>query len=217
MTAYRPPRMTFGIFLGPFHRLEELLRPAEMRRTTVRTFHGLCARLLRQYGEELGINPGFSIYDSADQQRAMAQALQEHDLSTSNFPPARILSTVSQSKNELKDAQMFAAAATGFTYRPEGLCLDDLCIAMPPGGGWITKRDNRSYLDLSAFAAHLGQVLVRDEGHGVWSLGDVPVLRSRDLGAGLAPDFELPDRKGRPVRLSAFRGKKVLLLTWASW
>ena len=34
---------------------------------------------------------------------------------------------------------------------------------------------------------------------------------------GLAPDFELPARDGRPVRLSDFRAKKVLLLTWASW
>ena len=32
-----------------------------------------------------------------------------------------------------------------------------------------------------------------------------------------APDFTLPDRNGKPVKLSQFRGKKVLLLTWASW
>ncbi|MCZ6597977.1 MAG: redoxin domain-containing protein [Planctomycetota bacterium] len=33
----------------------------------------------------------------------------------------------------------------------------------------------------------------------------------------LAPDFALPDRHGNLVRLSDFRGKKVLLYTWASW
>jgi peroxiredoxin len=33
----------------------------------------------------------------------------------------------------------------------------------------------------------------------------------------MAPDFSVPDRKGRPVRLSQFLGKKVLLVTWASW
>jgi glutathione peroxidase-family protein len=27
----------------------------------------------------------------------------------------------------------------------------------------------------------------------------------------------VPDRKGRIVRLSQFRGKKVLVVTWASW
>ena len=73
------------------------------------------------------------------------------------------------------------------------------------------------YANDEAFAAHLGQALVRDEGHDVWSLAQAPVLRGMTLEAGLAPDFQLPDRQGKAVRLSDFRGKKVLLLTWASW
>ena len=32
-----------------------------------------------------------------------------------------------------------------------------------------------------------------------------------------APDFRLPDMNGKLHALSDFRGKKVLLLTWASW
>ncbi|NDG42002.1 MAG: TlpA family protein disulfide reductase, partial [Betaproteobacteria bacterium] len=32
-----------------------------------------------------------------------------------------------------------------------------------------------------------------------------------------APDFELPDLAGQTHRLSDYRGKKVLLATWASW
>jgi len=32
-----------------------------------------------------------------------------------------------------------------------------------------------------------------------------------------APDFALPDPSGRVHRLSDHRGKKVLLVTWASW
>ena len=35
--------------------------------------------------------------------------------------------------------------------------------------------------------------------------------------AGQVPDFALPDRNGKTVRLSDFRGKKVLIVTWASW
>jgi cytochrome c biogenesis protein CcmG/thiol:disulfide interchange protein DsbE len=32
-----------------------------------------------------------------------------------------------------------------------------------------------------------------------------------------APEFELPDLNGNPVRLSSFRGKAVVLNFWASW
>ena len=32
-----------------------------------------------------------------------------------------------------------------------------------------------------------------------------------------APDFELPSLTGGSVRLSEYRGKKVVLFMWASW
>ncbi len=31
------------------------------------------------------------------------------------------------------------------------------------------------------------------------------------------PDFELPALDGRTVRLSAYRGKRLLVFMWASW
>ncbi len=50
----------------------------------------------------------------------------------------------------------------------------------------------------------------------MWSFAPVPRLASPLLD-GQAPDFELQDREGNAVRLSDFRGSKVLLPTWASW
>lgn len=31
------------------------------------------------------------------------------------------------------------------------------------------------------------------------------------------PEISLPDLTGRPVALSAYRGRKLLLFVWASW
>ena len=108
-------------------------------------------------------------------------------------------------------------AILGLERKPEGLCSDDLCISVPPDSAWLHERDGTSYLDVSAFAADVGQEIVADEALGAWSLGPVPELRRTTFLDGRAPDFALPDREGRPVRLSDLRGKKVLLLTWASW
>ncbi len=105
----------------------------------------------------------------------------------------------------------------GFELKPEGLCRDDLCIPTPQDGSWEREQDGVGFIDLSAFAAQIGQALVRDGEHEVWSLAQAPVFRGMELASGLAPDFALPDRDGKPVRLSDFRGKKVLLWTWASW
>ncbi len=56
-----------------------------------------------------------------------------------------------------------------------------------------------------------------DSEHRTWSFGQVPSTRSAFLDSAIAPDFALPDREGNLVHLSDFRGKKVLLLAWASW
>ncbi|MCC7407562.1 MAG: UvrD-helicase domain-containing protein [Phycisphaeraceae bacterium] len=98
-------------------RVEQLLGPRDARRTTVCTFHSLCARLLRQYADRLGISPGFSIYDTADQKRAVKQALTDLEISASHFPPDRVLGVISQAKNDLIEPEAFAARAGDFFAR----------------------------------------------------------------------------------------------------
>jgi hypothetical protein len=74
-----------------------------------------------------------------------------------------------------------------------------------------------NYFNLTAFAARVGQRQIADPGGRVWSFGEIPVVRGSFLEGRIAPDFVVPDRAGRAVRLSQFRGKKMLLVTWASW
>ena len=105
----------------------------------------------------------------------------------------------------------------GFRLEPEGLCAGDLCIPLDRNGNWTRRNGDLTYVDVTAVAQHVGQAWVTDEEGGVWSFAPAPALTPTAEQLGQAPDFTLPDMDGRPVRLSDYRGTKVLLLTWASW
>jgi len=98
-----------------------------------------------------------------------------------------------------------------FELKPQGACRADICIPIP------RTMTRGAYFNLTAFAQRVGQRVVADPPARVWSFGEIPVVRGAFLESRMAPDFSVPDRKGRPVKLSQFLGKKVLLVTWASW
>jgi peroxiredoxin len=52
---------------------------------------------------------------------------------------------------------------------------------------------------------------------GAAFLGASARERSQALAAQHAPDFSLPDLDGRLHTLREHRGKKILLVAWASW
>ena len=96
---------------------------------------------------------------------------------------------------------------TGWAVKPEGLCKGDVCLPLPAGDG--------ERLDARVLTQRLNMPLVHDEGHDLWCLG--PEAGGKSLATAEAPDFELPDIDGNPFRLSSLRGRKVLLVAWASW
>ncbi|MEM7682534.1 MAG: UvrD-helicase domain-containing protein [Planctomycetota bacterium] len=98
-------------------RVRSFLSERQARAATISTFHALCARLIRQYAEQLGLPPGYSIYDTADQKRAVKQALDDLEINSKNFPPASMLSAISDAKNKLIDAEAFAASVSDFYQR----------------------------------------------------------------------------------------------------
>ena len=109
--------------------------------------------------------------------------------------------------------------ANGFELKPDGACLDELCVPVKQDrdSDLFVNRDGRAWLCVTELARRLGQSAVSDAEHRVWSLGEVPSVVKSTLESAIAPDFELLDRQGNPVRLSQFRGKKVLIVTWAAW
>jgi len=98
----------------------------------------------------------------------------------------------------------------GFTLKPQGACRAELCIPIPD----MVRGD---YFNLTAFAKKAGQKVVVDAEARVWSFGEMQALGGGLSNSRMAPDFTVPDRLGRPVHLAGFRGKKALVVTWASW
>jgi peroxiredoxin len=107
----------------------------------------------------------------------------------------------------------------GFELKPEGACRDEICIPVrqEEDSDLFVKRNGERWLSLTQFARNLQQAYVRDAESDTWSFADIPLTRDSFLASAIAPDFTLTDRKGKTVRLSDFRGKKVMLVTWASW
>jgi peroxiredoxin len=111
------------------------------------------------------------------------------------------------------------ARINGFVLKAEGLCRDEVCIPLrqDADSDGFTQRDGQKWLSLTELARKAQQSYVRDADTDTWSFGELPPTRTAFLRSAMAPDFELVDRAGKTVRLSDFRGKKVLLVTWASW
>jgi hypothetical protein len=106
-----------------------------------------------------------------------------------------------------------ALAAIGWELHPEGLCREGLCISVPADAVLETSGG----VDLVALATLLDRPLALDLHERVAYLGVSAGERQRALKSLVAPDFTLPDLSGRPHRLSDHRGKKVLLVAYASW
>ena len=71
------------------------------RELWVGTFHSICARILRQDGERVGVPSNFVVFDSSDQLALMKDCLRDLNLDPEQFPPPRILREISNAKNEL--------------------------------------------------------------------------------------------------------------------
>lgn len=64
------------------------------------TFHALSARLLRQYGEAIGLRKDFIIYDDDDQRRLMTRVLSDLAVPERLFPVRQVLSAIDRAKNQ---------------------------------------------------------------------------------------------------------------------
>lgn len=109
--------------------------------------------------------------------------------------------------------------ATRFVIKPQGVCRDELCFPLPKNrkAEFVAKKGSTTWFNLSEFARLTKQPLVVDQKNGVWYFGARSAEQNGYLTSLEAPNFTLPDLNGKLHSLSDLRGKKVLLVTWASW
>ncbi|MEE9441941.1 MAG: UvrD-helicase domain-containing protein [candidate division Zixibacteria bacterium] len=95
-------------------RIESLLG-FDIDRMWVSTFHSFCSRFLRQEAKHLGYPSNFTILDSDDSKSLIKRSINELGLNgTSQFTPDSVLRKISNAKNSIYTAEMFASEADGY-------------------------------------------------------------------------------------------------------
>jgi hypothetical protein len=101
----------------------------------------------------------------------------------------------------------------GWTLKPQGFCRDAICMPVPPSSEMVKDGG----IDLESLADLLGRPFAKDVDAGAACLGESAADRRASMKGCLAPDFTLPDLSGRTHSLGDYRGRKALLIAWASW
>ena len=113
---------------------------------------------------------------------------------------------------------------TRFTVLLEGqpiegaVLISDGQVRLEPDAAWASLGPAAgSGASLGDLALSLDRPLAVDVDEGAAFLGVSARVRRERLLSLEAPDFTLPDAQGRSHTLSAYRGRKVFLVAYASW
>lgn len=89
-----------------------------VRGATMSTFHALGSKILREYGQRVGLRKGFTICDGADQVGTLRRILRALRIDDRKFDAKRIMANISRAKNAGMNAQ-------DFRDQPEDLSLEE--------------------------------------------------------------------------------------------
>ncbi len=80
------------------------------------TFHSVCMRILRAWGERIGYARGFTIYDTDDTKKAIVTVMKRLNIDEKQFPPKAVMTTISHAKDALQSPEEFEAES-GANFR----------------------------------------------------------------------------------------------------
>jgi peroxiredoxin len=107
------------------------------------------------------------------------------------------------------------AAALGWELKPEGLCRGDVCV--PVRDRSLVEPAGEGGVSLQGVAAALDRPLVVDLDAGVAAIGPPRASRRQALAGGPLPDLALPDVDGVVLDLASLRGRKAVVVAFATW
>jgi len=192
----------------------------------VGTFHAISARLLRQWGEAIGLRKDFVIYDDDDQKRLLGRVLTDLKVPERMFPVRQVLSVIDRAKNQgigasafeshdyfddvvgkayrLYEERLAAANATDFG----GLLLSalNLCASSTPAAEEIANRFDHvlvdEFQDTNSVQYRLVRLLSRRTG-SITVVGDEDQSIYRWRGADIRNilDFERDHPGAKIVKL----------------
>ena len=101
---------------------------------TVGTFHAICARLLREFGDRIGLKRDFVVYDDSDQILLARECIRQLNLDDKKFTPRSILNHISKAKEKLVSPEEWHKHFFGF--------FEDICGKVYPVYQEKLRRNN---------------------------------------------------------------------------
>jgi hypothetical protein len=100
-----------------------------------------------------------------------------------------------------------------------GVCFGDLCVPIPTGStaGCARTIHAEEYIPMRPLVDGIGGRMIWDAGRREMLLDLSRRPRPTAMTSNDVSALTLLDLAGKPVPLTRFRGKKVLLFAWASW
>ncbi len=77
------------------------------------TFHSICMRILRRWGDLVGYERGFTVYDTDDTKRLISDCMKDLKIEEKALPVKTVMNVISRAKDRLLSPEQYEATAGG--------------------------------------------------------------------------------------------------------